>query len=207
MGDQVDFQETRRRFVPVVVGPHRNPLPHGPPAPRSAPAPCRRTNGFQQSIQRGRAGRQQPASHLRVQIQMAMALHGLHQVRQRSLEPLSADPVGSLPDHDHHLSHRFVVDAPASHRMRRAFIIVTSPQQPNGVLAVMAGYGHEFVEDTGLVIFRGRPVAVPYRSQQLLFCHLAHASCHTNASRFSVAFYLRQLLPISNLFIEAMRSW
>ena len=84
---------------------------------------------------------------------MAMALHGLHQVRQRSLEPLPADTVGSLPDHDHHLSHRFIVKAPVAPRTQRAFIIVRSPQQPNGVLAVMAGYGHEFVEDAGLIVF------------------------------------------------------
>ena len=37
----------------------------------------------------------------RVQIQVAVAFHGLHQVGQCRLQPLAADPVCSFPYQDH----------------------------------------------------------------------------------------------------------
>ena len=82
---------------------------------------------------------------------MSMALHGLHQVRQRRLQTLAADAVRSLPDQDHRLTDRLVVDAPTLDHRLLLPSIAGPPQQPDAVLAVVAGYGAELVEDPTLV--------------------------------------------------------
>ena len=205
MGHQVNLQETRWRSVPVVVGPDRNPLSHGPPAPRSAPAPCRGTNWFQQPIQRGCAGGQQPAPHLRVELQMAMALHGRHQMGHRRLETLSADPVGSFPNHDHHLSYRLIVDALTSHRTQRAFSMVRPPQQLDGVLAAMGRLPPRIHRGCGSYRFSRTPGSGPV----LLPITPVSPSCSCllppDASRLFGSILCAATTSISNLFIEAMR--
>ena len=80
MGHQIDFQKPRRRPVPVIVGTYRNPSSHRLPTPAFAPAARSGTDGFQETVQGGGASHQQPLTHPRVQIEVAMALHGLHQV-------------------------------------------------------------------------------------------------------------------------------
>ena len=54
----------------------------------------------------------------------------------------------------------------------------------------------------GLIERWGIPLAL-YSDRHAVFKHNAR---HANASRFSVAFYLRQSLPKSNVLIEAMRA-
>ena len=107
---QVNLQVARWRRIPIGEGPlGEGPLGEGPHRyiagqrllpPSSEPAGRRCPDGLEQSVQGGGAGRQQSLAHLRVQIQVAMALHGLHQVGQRRLQPLAADPVCSFPNHD-----------------------------------------------------------------------------------------------------------
>ena len=88
----------------------------------------------------GGAGRHQPLAHPRVQIQVAMALHGLYQVGQCHLQPLAADPVSSFPDHDHRLPNRLVVDPSALFYRRLLLSVVAGlPQQPDAMLAMVAG--------------------------------------------------------------------
>ena len=101
---------------------------------------------------------------------------------QRRLQSLPADPVGGFPDHDHRLSDGVIVDAPASHGMRCAFIVVKSPKQPDAMLAMVAGHRDELVEDPALVLPGGHTVTVPDRRQRFLFCHLADAPSHAIAS-------------------------
>ena len=72
-----------------------------------------------------------PVSYLGGEIEVAMALHGLHQVGQRRLQSLPANTVGGFPDHDHRFSDGLIVDAPASHGTRCAFIVVRFPKQPD----------------------------------------------------------------------------
>ena len=80
MGHQIDFQKPRRRPVPLIVGTYQNPFSHRP-AYAGVRAGCLRwADGFQETVQGGGAGHQQPLTHPRVQIEVAMALHGLHQV-------------------------------------------------------------------------------------------------------------------------------
>ena len=134
-----------------------------------------------------------------------MTLHGLHQVSQRRLQTLPADAIRCFPHQDHRLLNRLVVDAPALDVKPLILSADRPPQQPDDVLAVMTRNRDELVEGPALILPRRCPVAVPDRRQQFPFSHPAHASRHANASRFSVAFYLRQSLPKSNVLTEAMR--
>ena len=100
------------------------------------------------TVQGGGAGRQQPLTNPRVQIQVAVALHGLHQVGQCRLEPLAADPVGSFPDQDYCFSHGLVVDAPALfYRQLPLSVVAGLSQQPDAMLAMVAGNRDELVQD------------------------------------------------------------
>ena len=82
--------------------------------------------------------------HKGIETEMPMPLHGVHEVRQRRLEPFAADAVGSLPHHDDRFAYGLVVDAP-SHDVFT--LIVGNPtQQPDAVLAMVAGYRSEFVQ-------------------------------------------------------------
>ena len=112
---------------------------------------------------------------------MPMPLHGVHEVGQRRLEPLSADAVRGLPDHDHRFAYGLVVDAPSQGLL--AFIVSSAAQQPDAVLAVVAGYRGEFVQYPPFVLLGCLSVPVPDRRHKFLLRHLADASAHVAASR------------------------
>ena len=81
---QVNLQVARWRRIPIGEGPlgegpHRYIAGQRLLPPSSEPAGRRCPDGLEQSVQGGGAGRQQSLAHPRVQIQVAMALHGLHQ--------------------------------------------------------------------------------------------------------------------------------
>ena len=145
---QVNLQESWWRCIPIAEGPHWNIAARRLIPPASEPAARRWPDGLEQPVQGGGAGRQQPLTHPRAQIQVAMALHGLHQVGQRRLQPLAADPVSSFPNHDHRFSHGLVVD-PSALFYRRLLLSVVAvlPQQPDAVLAVVAGNRDELVQN------------------------------------------------------------
>ena len=72
---------------------------------------------------------------------------------QRHLQPFAADPVSSFPDHDHRLSDRLVVDPSALfHRLLLLSVVAGLPQQPDAILAMVAGHRDELVEDLALVL-------------------------------------------------------
>ena len=137
---QVNLQESRRR-IPIGEGPYRNIAARRLLPPASEPAARRCPDGPEQPVQGGGAGRQQSLTHPRVQIQVAMALHGLHQVGQCRLQPLAADPISGFPDHDHRLADRLVVAASALFYRRLLLSVVAGlPQQPDAVLTMVAGH-------------------------------------------------------------------
>ena len=60
---------------------------------------------------------------------------------QRRLQPFAADPVSSFPNHDQRLSNRLVVDASALfYRQLLLSIVAGLPQQPDAMLAMVAGH-------------------------------------------------------------------
>ena len=119
--------------------------------------------------------------HDRIETEMPMTLHGVHEVGQCRLEPFTADAVGSLPDHDDRFAYGLVVD-PSSHDLL-ALIVGSPTQQPDAVLPVVAGYRSEFVENPPFVLLACLLVSVPDRCHKFLLCHLADASPHVAASR------------------------
>ena len=52
----------------------------------------------------------------RVQIEMAVPLHGIDQHRDQRLQALAADPIGRLPQHRQRLAHRLVIETIAGAR-------------------------------------------------------------------------------------------
>ena len=89
-----------------------------------------------------------------------MAFHGIHQVRHRRLQAFPTDTVGGFPDHDHRFSNGRIVDALASCRTRCILIIIELAEQPDAVLAVVAGNRDELVQDSTLVPLGRVPVTV-----------------------------------------------
>ena len=138
---QVNLQESRWRRIPIGEGSYRNIAAWRLPPPASEPAARRCPDGLEQPVQGGGAGRQQSLTHPRVQIQVAMALHGLHQMGQRRLQPFAADLVSGFPNHDQRLAHRIVVAASALFCRRLLLSVVAGlPQQPDAMLAMAAGH-------------------------------------------------------------------
>ena len=89
-------------------------------------------------------------SHGKIETKMPMPLRGVHEVGQCRLEPFTANTVRGLPYHDDRFADGLVVDAP-SHGLF-AFIVGGAAQQPDAVLAMVAGYLSEFVENPPLVL-------------------------------------------------------
>ena len=80
MNHQINLQKTRRRSVPVIVGTYRNAFSHRLSTPAFAPAAGSGTDGFQETVERGCAGGQQPTPYFGVEIEVAMERHGHLQV-------------------------------------------------------------------------------------------------------------------------------
>ena len=85
-GNPVGAYSSRRRYA-------RNMAATLQVTPAFAPADHRGPYGFEQPVQGGRAGSQQPLLHLEVLVRMAVPFHGLHQVRQGRLQAFHADVV------------------------------------------------------------------------------------------------------------------
>ena len=117
-----------------------------PPAEYDGP------DGFEPPVPGGSAGGQQSPAHLGIRIQLPMSLHGLHQVGQRRLQTLSADPVGCFPNQDYRLADRLGVDAPAPDPRQLFFCGAGLCQQPDVVLAMVSADRAEFVQDPALVL-------------------------------------------------------
>ena len=128
-------------------------------------------------------------------------------MRQRRPQAFSADPVSCFPDYDHRLSHRLIINAPASYRTRCIFTAAELSQQPDAVLAVVSSYGNELIKDPALVLLGALSVTVPYCSSNSCFAILLKPPPTWLTPDFSVTFYLRQLLSAGNVIIEAMRTW
>ena len=89
-------------------------------------------------------------------------LHGVHEVGQHHPEPLPAD-------------------APSPDLL--VFIVGSAAQQPDAVLAMVAGYRGEFVQNPPFVLLGCLLVPVPDRVHKFLLRHLADAPAHVAASR------------------------
>ncbi|CAB3774931.1 hypothetical protein LMG29542_08313 [Paraburkholderia humisilvae] len=111
MFDHVDLEEARWRIAPVGKGMHRNAAPDGrahPRAPFALPIDVRTRIG-QHAIDGRRADLKEFGLDDRIQVEMAVPLHGINQLRDQRLQSLAANPVGCVPQHRQRLAYRLVV--------------------------------------------------------------------------------------------------
>ncbi len=94
--------------VPIGECAHRNLTPDGW-RPIATLSWTRGACWCQQSVNRSRAHAQELATNYLVQLEVAMMLQGSDQEGQEWPEPLAADPIGGLPEHDQGLAHGLVV--------------------------------------------------------------------------------------------------
>jgi hypothetical protein len=95
----------------------------------------------QQSIDGGGAHAKQPGSYHRVELEMTVAPHGIHQNRNKHPKPLAADAIARLPQHCERLTYRLIVKSPAWARAlwRRRLM-----QHAQRMFAMIPGYSYEF---------------------------------------------------------------
>src|SRR5271163_3726152 len=77
---------------------------------------------------------------------MAVPLHRLNQNGDERPQPLAADPVRRLPDHDQRFPYSVVVDT-ASRSWCGLLVCPASPKNPHRVLAMEARNRRELVQD------------------------------------------------------------
>jgi hypothetical protein len=174
MGDEIGFEESRRRIVPVGEGPHRHASAQR--CRRDRPAALAAAGSLscfpQGPIDGRRAHRQNCGANLVGEADMAVALHGLDERRQKTLEPLAADPIGSFPKQHQRLADGIVIDPPPRARIGPAARL-GSFQETLRVLAVNPGDGDELVKNPALVHASGPRVAIADRRNK--FVHRRHA--------------------------------
>src|SRR5664279_3145323 len=177
---------SRQRSAPRCCSARRN----GPPA---APPPLAYlANRPKQPIHRGCTHGYQASLHLCIQLQVPMPLHGGNQHGNNLLEPLAANPICCLPDHDQRLPHRLIVNAaPRSPVSSCRHFAALPVQHPNRMLPVKSGYLGELVKNALLLIPCAPLIAHRYRRRHLaLACHAqlppSVARCfHTKRVTFS----------------------
>ena len=177
--DHVDLEEAGRRVAPVGEGAHRDAASDGRPHARAAlalPVDVRSRIG-QHTINTRRADLQNLVLHDRVQCEVAVPFHRLHQRRDQRLQALAAHAIGGFPQHRQRLARRLVIHTIACSRLLLLGSALT-PKQPHGMLAVIAGHGHELVEDLDLL--RRLRAAIPCSQcfDQLLACRHADSPLH-----------------------------
>ena len=178
--DHVDLEEARRRVTPVGEGAHRHAAADGRAHTGSAPAlpvDVQPRRG-QRAVDGGGADLQEPVPDQGVQLQVTVALHGSDEHGDQRLEPLAADPVARLPQHDERLPDRLVVEPIAWPSAR--WLVVLAAQHTDRVLAVVARDRHELVQDLGPLTGGGTPVPCPHCFDQL------PARCHAHSPRHVV---------------------
>ena len=130
----------------------------------------------QHAVDGRRADLQDLDLDLGVQVEMAVSLHGIDQHRDQRLQALAANPVGGLPQNRQCLTDCLVVQTiPAARRGRSSDLLA---QHPDRVLAVIAGQGHEFIEDLDPLTECRAAIPHPQRLDQLLACRHADLPRH-----------------------------
>ena len=109
-------------------------------------------------------------------IEMTVPLHGIDQHRDQRLQALAANPIGRFPQHGQRLANRLVAEAVAGVRRLRSGDLLA--KQPDRVLAVIAGHGHELIEDLDPVTEYRAAIPLPQRLDQLLACRHADLPRH-----------------------------
>jgi hypothetical protein len=136
MGDKIDLDKPGWWVVPIAERPHRHGAAHRRAKARAPPATAARYQAHrrEQAIDCRRADRQEQSANRLVDRQLAMPLQSRQQHRNDRLQPLRAEPVRCLPQHDQGLLD--VLSVPSMDPpLNGSAIADLRPQQPDCVLA------------------------------------------------------------------------
>jgi hypothetical protein len=135
-----------------------------------------------------------------------MALHCINEVRQDRSQPLSADPIRSLLQHNQSLLYSLTVGASTAfdvHSNRTPFpVAYLFTWKANCLFAVVTARGNELVEIPCLALLRAVPVSPAQCSEQLLSCLHAESLLHVLPPVFG-HILLRQRLYLGNKNTES----
>ena len=107
---------------------------------------------------------------------MAVSLHGINQHGDQHLQALAANPIRGFPQNCQGLYHCLVVHPVALPYLGTWTSLAA--QHADRVLAVVAGQGHEFVEDLDPISGRRAAISQPQCLDQFLACRHADLPCH-----------------------------
>jgi hypothetical protein len=174
MCHQVCLHEPGRRIVPVAEGANHHAAPDRRRGRRATTRPSSRSaSRFPQCpIHRRRTHRQQTRQHLWRQLKMAVPLHCRDQDRHQRTQPLAADPVRRLPNHNQRLARRLVIK-PALRAQIRVSARHAGPQQARRVLAVVARQRRELVQHPAPIRPATQGVSPRQCHHQLVACRHA----------------------------------
>src|SRR4051794_39108469 len=153
----------------VRTGTLRRTAEDGAVRRRVPPPACARTES---PVHRRRAHRQQTRADLGSEPEMSVPLHRLNENGRQRFQPLAADPVRCLPEHDQRFADRLVIKAPLR-PWGRAPVGLPTAEHAHGVLAMETSYRDELVQDAP---FLGPPaLAVSLDDRRHKFIPRRHA--------------------------------
>ena len=182
--DQIGLEETGFDVIPAGERADRHllldeqPPPRGRHPVRCVPFPI----GSQDAIGGRRTEREELLPHCVGQCQMTMAFKRRHQLRQEGHEALGADAIRRRPRDDQRVLHGGTIDTARAdgsavghgNGMR---------EEPDGVLAGIAGGGDELIEDDGLLLWPRRLIARRDPCEQFAFGQKTHRGTHPSSLR------------------------
>jgi hypothetical protein len=150
MRHQIDFHVAGGRVVPVCERPNGNTSPQGwfPTRPSLGARCC--PGHVEQSVNCGRARREQSFAERVVEHQVPVALKRIDECWQERPETFAAKAVRRLPERRERLTHGLVVQARSA---RRTLLggLRGARQHPDRVLAMITADGYELAQNTGFL--------------------------------------------------------
>src|SRR5712691_1909575 len=141
----------------------------------------------------------------RVKLDMAVTLQRRQENGEQRLESLSTDAIRRLPEDDERLTNGLVVQSQAP-TLRGSQCPGAAIEHANGVLAVVPGEHHEFIQDPPFRVRGASAISLANRVHQLLSrrrTDLRHV--RLLRIRLSVANLVRQRSRPSNKLADATR--
>jgi len=146
--DEISLEETGTDVIPTGEGAHRHLLFDEQSAARGRHAMGRVpfAIGAQDAIGGRRTEREELRTHRISQREMAMAFECRHQLGQKGHEALGADAIGRRPRDNQRVLYRATIEALARSGQRQGYGNGMG-EEPDSVLARVAGDGDELIED------------------------------------------------------------
>src|SRR6516162_2009655 len=148
MRNQIDFQVTGwQLLVPIGKRAHRHQLAHTVRGRRSllTPPTGMFSHQVKLTIDRRGAHSQKSGPYTLLQLQMPVPFHGSQKLRQQRFQPLAANAVSRLPEHNQRFLHRFVINP--AHYTSLSLARDLRGENPYRMLTMVPGHLGELVQD------------------------------------------------------------